>query len=136
VASPADPLNALLGQTLAKVSADKARSRLSFRAGDDGDAQLDIAARAALEADEGTFESGTKPYLKALKRLRGEAVSDVRYAPGDSITLNLGNLAVLRISLKGADFEGDVAVALFVPGSETVHFHGDGLTRLSLREGK
>lgn len=131
---PREPLLELLAHTFSRVSVEKGRTRLSFHAGSDDDtAVLEIASRATLLVDRGQWESGSRAFVRELKRLLGETVVDVRYTAGDSIMLTFGKEGELMISLKTGDFEGDVAASLQVEGMDFVSYHDDGVTRLSLR---
>lgn len=131
-----DPLLDLLGFTFAKVSADKGKTRLSFRVGDTEAAELDVASRAQLVGDTGPVASGSRAFVRQLKRLRGQPVSDVQYTAGQSIVVSFGKEAVLTISLRGGDFEGDVAARLQVGDGDLVDYHHDGMTRAGLRRAK
>ncbi len=133
--SPANPLLDLLGLAVAKASFDRKGTHLVLQDGKEVAALFDAAAQAEYTGDAGSAAAGTKDYAGLLKRLRGMLVSDVRYDPGASIVLTFGGSdAELRVSLKGAALSGDVAAALQVRGGEWVHFHEDGVTRLSLRD--
>ncbi len=131
-----DPLLDLLGFTFAKVSVEKRKTRLSFRVGNEEAAELEVASRAQLAGDTEPVASGSRAFIRQLKRLRGQPVSDVQYTPGQSIVISFGKEAVLTVSLRGGDFEGDVAARLQVGEGESVDYHDDGMTRAGLRRGK
>jgi hypothetical protein len=130
-----DPLLEILGLTLAKVSGGRGKTTLSFRVDDKQDAHLEVATRAHLTAIAGETDAPSRAFVKGLKKLRGQTVSDVRYRTGESIVIELGAEATLVISLKQGDFAGDVAASLRVPGQDYVNYHSDGMTRLAMRPG-
>ena len=132
VAADRDPLLDILGHTFARVTVEKGRTLLSFRVGTEEDATLEVASRAQLTGGADSVPSGTRPFLRQLKRLRGQPVSDVRYSSGRSIVIAFGKEAELHISLREGDFEGDAAASLRVPGAHYVKYHGGGMARLSL----
>ncbi|HEX9710893.1 MAG TPA: hypothetical protein VGB42_13130 [Candidatus Thermoplasmatota archaeon] len=128
-----DPLLEILGHTFARVSVVKGRTRLSFRVGDEEAASLEVASRAQLTGGGEPVASGSRSFVRHLKRLRGQPVSDVRYLAGRSLVIAFGKEAELHISLREGDFPGDVAASLKVGGVESVSYNDGGMTRLALR---